>query len=88
VPWKPGTGGRFDAAGVTFANLPVSGTIRILTLAGKRVRELSFDGSSAGFAVWDGLNDEGRRAASGVYFAQIKSGVDGAMFLLKFAIER
>ena len=88
VPWKPGSGGRFDAPGVTFSNLPVSGTIRILTLAGRRVRDFTFNGVSAGNAVWDGLNDDGRRAASGVYFARVSSGVDGSTVLVKFAIER
>lgn len=88
VPWKPGSGGRFDAAGVTFANLPAAGTIRILTLAGQRVRDFAFDGSGAGFAVWDGRNDDGRRAASGVYFARVKNAADNATVLLKFAVER
>jgi hypothetical protein len=86
VPWKPGTRGRFDAAGVTFANLPPSGTIRILNLAGARVREFSYSGLSAGVAVWDGLTDQGRRAASGVYFARITG--TGGTALVKFAIER
>jgi hypothetical protein len=88
VPWKPGSGGRFDATGVTFADLPASGSIRILTLAGVRVRDLSFSGASAGAAVWDGANNYGQRAASGVYFARITSGVDGTTTLVKFAIER
>ena len=88
VPWKPGTGGRFDAPGVTFANLPTSGTIRILTLSGLRVRDFSFSGGSAGDAVWDGTNDGGHRAASGVYFARITSDADGTTTIVKFAIER
>ncbi|MFI5361839.1 MAG: LamG-like jellyroll fold domain-containing protein [Elusimicrobiota bacterium] len=88
VPWKPGSGGRFDAPGVTFAGLPASGSIRILTLGGRRVRDFDFNGLSAGGAVWDGTNDDGRRAASGVYFARIVSGVDGTTTLVKFAIER
>ena len=88
VPWKPGTGGRFDAAGVTFANLPVSGSIRILSLSGRIVRDFSFSGAAAGAAVWNGLNDDGRRAASGVYFARIQSGSDDSTALIKFAIER
>lgn len=87
VPWKPGSGSRFDAPGVTFANLPASGSIRILDVAGGRVREFSFDGSNAGAAVWDGATDHGRRAASGVYFARVKSSAGGTV-LLKFAIER
>lgn len=88
VPWKPGTGGRFDAAGVTFSNLPMSGRVVILTLSGQRVRELTFSGASAGSVVWDGLNDAGRRTASGVYFARIQSDADGSTNILKFAVER
>lgn len=88
VPWKPGSRTRFDAAGVTFANLPAAGFIRILTLSGRRVRDFTFNGVSAGTAVWDGQNDDGRRAASGVYFARITSALDNSTVILKFAIER
>lgn len=88
VPWKPGSGGPFDGPGVTFAHLPASGRIRILTLAGRRVRDFTFSGANAGAAAWDGLNDDGRRSASGVYFAKITSDADRSVALLKFAIER
>lgn len=87
IPWKPGTRGRFDAAGVTFDRLPVSGTIRILSLAGERVREFTFDGGASGSIVWNGVTDWGQRAASGVYFARI-TGTDGSTSIVKFAIER
>lgn len=87
VPWTPGSGDRFDATGVTFDRLPVAGTIRIITLSGEKVRDLRFDGLTAGTLVWDGLNDSGRRAASGVYFARIEAS-DGPKTMLKFAIER
>ncbi|MBI3289378.1 MAG: hypothetical protein HYZ74_07655 [Elusimicrobia bacterium] len=87
VPWKPGSRDRFDAAGVTFDQLPASGSLRILSLAGERVRQISFNGASAGTVIWDGLNDSGRRAASGVYFARVLAD-DGSTAVLKFAIER
>jgi hypothetical protein len=87
VPWMPGRGGRFDAAGLTFSHLPVSGNIRILTLSGRRVRDIPFSSASAGAALWDGLNDDGRRAASGVYFARVTADGGGAA-VIKFAIER
>lgn len=87
IPWKPGTKGKFDAPGVTFDRLPTSGTVRILTLAGERVREFTFDGNAAGSVVWDGNSDHGRRTASGVYFARITAD-DGSSALVKFAIER
>ena len=88
VPWKPGSGGRFDGPGVTFAHLPSSGRIRILTLSGRRVKDFTFNGAGAGTAVWDGSNDDGRRTASGVYFAKITSDADSSTILLKFAVER
>ncbi|MBI2386730.1 MAG: LamG domain-containing protein [Elusimicrobia bacterium] len=86
VPWKPGTNGRFDAPGVTFDRLPVTGVIRILSLAGERVREFTFDGSSSGSVVWNGVTDGGQRCASGVYFARITGA--GGESVVKFAIER
>lgn len=88
IPWKPGSGGRFDGSGVTFARLPTSGKIRILTLAGRRVREFTFNGGGAGTAVWDGQNDNGTRCASGVYFAKVESDADRSSVLFKIAVER
>jgi hypothetical protein len=88
IPWKPGSGGRFDGPGVTFAQLPVSGRIRILTLTGQKVRDFAFSGSGAGSAIWDGGNDGGRRVASGVYLARITSDADGSVSVIKIAIER
>ena len=87
IPWKPGSGGRFDAPGLIFDRLPATGTVRILSLAGERLREFTFDGSAAGVYSWDGRTDDGRRAANGVYFARI-TGADGSEALVKFAIER
>ncbi len=87
IPWQPGSRTRFDAAGVTFDRLPTSGTIRVINLAGERIREFSFDGSAAGSVTWNGLTDGGLRTASGVYFARV-TGSDGATSLVKFAIER
>lgn len=88
VPWRPGSRGKFDAAGITFDRLPASGIIRVLNLAGERVREFTFEGASAGAVTWNGFNDSGVRVASGVYFARITSATDGAASLVKFAIER
>lgn len=87
IPWRPGSLSRFDALGITFDRLPVSGNIRILNLAGERIRELSFDGTASGSVTWNGLTDGGLRTASGVYFARITSG-DGTVLLVKCAIER
>ncbi|PIR19554.1 MAG: hypothetical protein COV48_01365, partial [Elusimicrobia bacterium CG11_big_fil_rev_8_21_14_0_20_64_6] len=87
IPWRPGSLSRFDSPGITFDFLPVSGSIRILNLAGERIRDITYTGASSGSLVWDGLTDGGLRAASGIYFARI-TGEDGATGLVKFAIER
>ncbi|MFH2201881.1 MAG: LamG-like jellyroll fold domain-containing protein [Elusimicrobiota bacterium] len=96
IPWKPGSGGRFDNAthhldlarqGLAFGNLTEEGTIAIFTLSGERVVTLSYSGTDAGTFIWDGTNTAGRKVASGVYFAHIRP-LPGAEVLLKFAVER
>lgn len=88
VPWKPGSGGAFDGPGVVFDRLPAAGSVSILSLSGESVVDFDFAGAAAGRAVWDGRNGAGRRVASGVYYARVKSLADGATVLLKLAIER
>lgn len=88
VPWKPGSGGSFDGAGIVFDRLPASGRVTLLTLSGEHVADLDFNGASAGRLVWDGRNGSGRRVASGIYYARVTSSTDGATALLKLAIER
>lgn len=87
VPWRVGAGDKFDATHLVFERLPAEGTIRLLTLAGQRVRELRFSGPDAGRKLWDGRNESGHPVASGVYFAIIK-GADGSTAIKKVAIER
>ncbi len=87
VPWKPGSGGIFDATNLTFDTLPAEGSVRIYTLAGQKVFDIQFSASNAGTVVWNGTNFAGRPAASGVYFALIKT-TTGSTRVLKFAIER
>ncbi|MDD5302906.1 MAG: fibronectin type III domain-containing protein [Elusimicrobia bacterium] len=55
---------------MTFANLPAGARIRIYTLSGQLVRDLS--ANAVGMASWDGRNQSGEKAASGTYavFAQ------------------
>lgn len=93
VPWRPGSSGPFgDAsfagkAGLAFGNLPAAGSIRILTLSGEKVADLRFGPTDVGTLIWDGTNGAGRRTASGVYFAYIRSD-SGSSVVRKFAIER
>lgn len=88
VPWKPGSGGAFDGPGIVFDRLPAEGSITILSGSGERVADFAFAGAAAGRAVWDGRNGSGRRVASGVYYARVRSAVDNTTVLLRLAIER
>lgn len=67
-----------------FANMPPGARIKIYTFLGELVRSIKADVN--GMASWDGVNDSGRAAASGVYIAYIKSGGSGRSF--KIALER
>lgn len=93
VPWKPGGGDRFDSVtylgrtGMAFDNLSTAGTISIFTISGEFVVGLSYGAPEAGTLIWDGTNHAGKRVASGVYFAYVKS-TDGSTSMIKIAIER
>ncbi len=90
VPWRPGSGGKFDSPagtyGMVFDNLADRTEIRIFTITGRLVRELKVTAADLGFKVWDGRNASGLKAASGVYLAHIKSG--SHIKILKIAVER
>lgn len=85
-PWKPGSGGRFDAAAVTFDSLPSSALIQVFTIAGELVRELHVTAADSGVKAWDGRNGSGSKAASGVYIVLVRSG--GKNKTLKLGVER
>lgn len=85
-PWQPGAGGRFDADGVTFANVPTGARIKIFTIMGELVRQLEVAAADTNTKVWDGRNAEGRKAASGVYLVLVRSGSADRTF--KLAVER
>ncbi len=57
---------------MTFANLPAGARIRIYTVLGELVRDLT--ANSSGMVDWDGRNQAGNKAASGVYFALLQEG--------------
>lgn len=69
---------------MTFSLLPAATRLRIYTYSGERVRELTTD--SSGIASWDGTNDSGGQAASGVYFVYTQGA--GASRTFKVAIQR
>ncbi|MEI7528955.1 MAG: FlgD immunoglobulin-like domain containing protein, partial [Elusimicrobiota bacterium] len=87
VPWRPGSGDKFDSStGITFKYLTPRTEIRIYTITGQLVRELKLTPADNGLKVWDGRNSAGLKAASGVYLAHIKSGQ--YVKIMKIAVER
>jgi hypothetical protein len=79
-PLRPALG----HASMTFASLPPAAKIKIYTLLGELVQELT--ANAAGMASWDGLNKSGQKAGSGVYFVVAQSGGDTRS--VKVAIQR
>ncbi len=79
-PLRPSLG----QTAVTFANLPQGARVRIYTLTGELLRDLSAD--SAGLASWDGANSSGRKVASGVYPVFVQGG--GKSMTFKVAVQR
>ncbi|HOW90575.1 MAG TPA: hypothetical protein PL037_09840, partial [Elusimicrobiales bacterium] len=86
-PWRPGSGGLHDAAGMTFDNVPDDAEVQIYNIAGERVVGFTVLRSDLNRKLWDGRNSAGDNAASGVYFVLVKApGRD--VQTLKVAIER
>lgn len=69
-----------------FANLPAGARVKIYTFLGELVRSLKADVN--GMVHWDGTNDDGRAAASGVYIAFIRTGDTKSSKSFKVALER
>lgn len=69
-PYRPGSGGNFDdtmfGAGIVFESLPARSKIKIYSLSGALVAEVS-DDDGDGRCLWNAKNKDGSRAASGVY---------------------
>jgi hypothetical protein len=70
--------------GINFTQLPLGARLRIYTLTGEKVNELSAD--AVGHATWDGTNQAGQKAASGVYIVFVQGA--GETKTLKVAIQR
>jgi uncharacterized repeat protein (TIGR01451 family) len=94
VPWKPGSGGAFDSAsagacgrGVVFDRFLDGTHVRIRTPQGELVRELFIDAAAGGCRAWDGRNESGADAASGVYIAVIHP-PEGDDAVRRIAVER
>jgi len=77
-----------DEPWVTFSNLPTDITVRIYSLSGQLLRTLNTSDKSSPdspFLRWDLLNENGLRAASGLYMAIVSSPKYGDK-VLKFTI--
>lgn len=79
-PLRPSLG----HTGMTFDTLPAGARVRVYTLLGELVRDLTASG--AGLAFWDGKNASGALVASGVYAVFIQG--DGQSKTLKVAVQR
>ena len=69
-----------------FTNLTPYARVKIYTFLGELVRSIRADVN--GMAYWDGLNDDGRKAASGVYIAFIQTSDKKGNKSFKVAVER
>ncbi|MEW5950855.1 MAG: fibronectin type III domain-containing protein [Elusimicrobiota bacterium] len=80
-PYKPNSsGGRMN-----FTNLPPGTKIKIFTASGDLIRKLKT--GADGMAQWDGNNESGNKAASGVYIVHMTA-PDGKTKIMKAAVER
>ncbi|MCL1973000.1 MAG: glycosyl hydrolase 53 family protein [Endomicrobia bacterium] len=82
-PLQPSKGLNYSK--MNFANMPPGTHIKIYTMLGQVVRDLEADAS--GMAVWDGKNNAGEKAASGVYIIYMKDR-NGNKKRIKIAVER
>ncbi|MDA8242660.1 MAG: fibronectin type III domain-containing protein [Elusimicrobia bacterium] len=71
---------------MNFAGLPPYARVKIYTFLGELVRSLKADVN--GMTHWDGRNDSGNKAASGVYIAFIQTGDKKSSKSFKVALER
>lgn len=69
-----------------FTNMPPYTKVKFYTFLGELVREIKADVN--GMAHWDGLNNDGRKVASGVYIAFIQTKDKKSSKSFKIALER
>lgn len=79
-PFRPSKG----HTEIKFVNLPESATVKIYTMLGQRVRELTAD--STGRAVWDAKNNAGKDVVSDIYLAIVEGAGDRK--ILKVGVQR
>ena len=54
--------------GITFTDLPLSGTIKVVTVAGEEVVNIAFSLQDSSVKGWNVKNSSGKPVASGVYY--------------------
>ena len=90
-PYRPGTSGEFGQSafgdGIVFEALPAGAKIRIYSLSGAQVAELS-DDDGDGRCLWNTRNQDGAKAASGVYLYIVTGSGSSAKKTGKVAIIR
>ncbi|MFC1522469.1 fibronectin type III domain-containing protein [Elusimicrobiota bacterium] len=79
-PFRPFLGHQ----NMTFSQVPANAKIKVYTIAGELVRELTSNAS--GIASWDSKNENGLKCASGVYFVFAEG--QGGNKTIKVAIQR
>jgi hypothetical protein len=79
VPFKPSVNIR-----MTFSGMPAAASVKVYNVAGEKVFETTAD--SSGIANWDGKNNSGKDAASGVYIALVDS--TAGKKKIKIAVEK
>ncbi|MFH1415550.1 MAG: T9SS type A sorting domain-containing protein [Elusimicrobiota bacterium] len=70
-PYKPGSGGLYDADYITFGGLTSRASIEIYNIAGEKVAEIEKD-SLIDKLVWEPKSSSGKDLASGVYIFYIE----------------
>ncbi|MCX5790937.1 MAG: fibronectin type III domain-containing protein, partial [Elusimicrobia bacterium] len=90
-PYRPGTGGDFGQSafgdGIVFQSLPARAKVRIYSLSGAQVAELS-DDDGDGRCLWNTRNQDGAKGASGVSLYSVTGPGSSAKKTGKVAIIR
>jgi hypothetical protein len=90
-PYRPGSSGEFGQSafgdGIVFEAMPARSKIRIYSLAGAQVADLS-DDDGDGRCLWNTRNPDGAKAASGIYLYIVTGPGSSAKKTGKIAIIR
>ena len=85
VPYKPNSGSKYDAEGITFLGVKDGANIKIFNIAGEKVFDKTISTDTGSF-IWNAKNNSGSNVASGIYIYIVDS--NGKKTKGKLAIER